>query len=63
MGAVFKKGGTLSLISIVSNPFQSEREWWFVLCLYTISISILYVSWGEGGGCGRGGGSLCLRSG
>ena len=43
MGAVFKKGGTLSLISIVSNPFQSEREWWFMLCLYTISISILYV--------------------
>ena len=27
---VFKKWGALSLIFILSDPFQSESEWWFV---------------------------------
>ena len=48
IGSCFKKGGgTVSFIFILSNPFQSESEWRFVFSLYTVSISILCVSWQE----------------
>ena len=49
----FKKGGTLSLIFILTNPFQcylSVSGWCVCVCvflIYTISISILCVSWEE----------------
>ena len=43
-----KQGGTLSLISILTNPFQSYlslSKWWCVFCLFTPSLSIRCVSW------------------
>ena len=43
-----KQGGTLSLISILTNPFQSYlslSKWWCVFCLFTPSVSIPCVSW------------------
>ena len=46
-GSFKKKGGTLSLIFTLSNPFQWESEWWFVFCLYPRSICILCVPWEE----------------
>ena len=46
-------GGTLSLFFLLTNPFQSVSslsEWWcVVLLIYTISLSIICVSWEEVG--------------
>ena len=42
-GGCFKKGSALSLIFILTVPFQpylSLRRWWCVFCLFTLYISV-----------------------
>ena len=50
---VLKKGGTLSLVSILTIPFQSYlslSEWWCVFCLFTPYLSVFFrfhATWEE----------------
>ena len=50
VGDCLIKGGTLSLTFILTNCFQSyllQSEWWFVFCLFTPYLWILFVPWKE----------------
>ena len=53
-GVLLKKSGTLSLIFILTNPFQphlSLSEWWCVFCLFTPYLLIFFVFHGKNLSC------------